>query len=216
MPDAYADLAVGVMVMDDDELAQRRRLRGGRAPRPDSGSVEDDLLDREQRAGADDEHADERDDEARGGDTDAAARDRDAERRDVEADEQMTDAPPAAVRQRARYDRAEAARDRGSAVGDRGRARHDRITAKSGRARAADDRSAAFAAVGKMRELLDRAEDNAEDMLLIGQAQGKLMAAEGLDPGQALLEVFSRAARDGTELAPAALRIVEERSDNGR
>lgn len=203
------------MVMDD-ELAKRRKVRGGRAPQPDSRSVEDDLADRERTAGADDQRADERDEKAQSNDSAASARDRDAERRDLEADEQMTDAPPAEIRQRARYDRAEAARDRGSAGDDRGRAREDRAAAKSGRGRASDDRRAAVAAVAYLRELLDRAEDNAEDMLLIGQAQGKLMAAEDLDPGQALLEVFTRAARDRTELAPAALSIVEERSDNGR
>jgi hypothetical protein len=203
------------MVMDD-ELAQRRRVRGGRAPQPDPPSVEDDLADRERTAGADDQRADERDDEARGSDSAAADRDRDAERRDLEADEQMTDVPPTAIRKRARYDRAEAARDRDSAGDDRGRASQDRTVAKSGRARASDDRSAAAATVAYLRDMLNRAEDNAEDMLLIGQAQGKLMAAEDLDPGQALLEVFTRAARDGTELGPAALRIVEERSDNGR
>jgi hypothetical protein len=200
----------------DDELARRRRVRDDRTPPPDSRSVGDDLADRERVASADDQGAETRDDEARDSDSAAAARDRAAERRDRESDAQMADAPPTEVRQRARHDRAEAAEDRVSSVGDRGRARQDRTTARSNRARAAADRSAAADAVAYLRELLDRAEDNSEDMLLIGQAQGKIMAAHGLDPGQALLEVFTRAANDGTELGPAALRIVEERFDNGR
>jgi len=198
----------------DDELAQRR-IRRDRPPNASARDIEDDLADRDQAASADDRAADARDDEAIGGDSAASARDQAAEQRDAEAAEEMADAPPAAVRERAQHDRDQAARDRDEAVDDRGRARRDRRTAKSGRARASDDRSAAADAVAHLRQLLDRVEDNSEDMLLIGQAQGKLMSARGLNPGEALLEVFTRAAHDGTELGPAALHIVEERPDNG-
>jgi hypothetical protein len=104
----------------------------------------------------------------------------------------------------------EAARDREKAVDDRGRARRDRKTSKQGRERASGDRDAAWDAVVRLRELLSEAEDNAEDMLLIGQAQGLIMKAREVSPAQALLELCARANRDESSLGEASRSIVAE------
>ena len=61
-----------------------------------------------------------------------------------------------------------------------------------------------------LREQLDRTEDNAEDMLLIGQAQGQVMQARNVGAYEALMAVFTRAARDRTALATAARSLIGE------
>jgi hypothetical protein len=47
-------------------------------------------------------------------------------------------------------------------------------------------------------------------MILLGQAQGMIMAARNATPLQALLELSSREAEDGTELVAAAHAIVRD------
>ena len=61
-----------------------------------------------------------------------------------------------------------------------------------------------------LKGLLYRAEDDDEVMVLVGQAQGMIMAARDATPLQALLELSARAAQDGTELVAAAQAIVRE------
>jgi hypothetical protein len=60
---------------------------------------------------------------------------------------------------------------------------------------------------------LFRAEDDAEAMAVVGQAQGMIMAARGSGPLEALLELSSRAARDKSELQEAARSILRDAAD---
>ena len=201
-----------------DELEQRRRRRKGQTADgpPDQ---EQDLGDRGLQAEREDVVADTRDDQAKVADRSADARDRAAEERDATADHQdarvgesVTTPESPAVRHRAREDRREAAHDREKAVDDRGRARRDRKTAKHGRDRASEDRGAAWDTVIRLRELLSEAEDNAEDMLLVGQAQGLIMKAREVGAAEALLELCARAIRDQSGLGEASRSIVAESS----
>jgi len=47
-------------------------------------------------------------------------------------------------------------------------------------------------------------------MLVLGQAQGMIMAAREATPLEALLELSARAAKDGIELGAAANAIVSD------
>jgi hypothetical protein len=204
-----------------DELEQRRRVRDGRTAR-EQQPPEEDLADRDRAAQHDDSVADARDDSAKGADREANSRDRAADERDATADRRDVEVggPGASTaspdlspdRRQARRDRESAARDRELAVDDRGRARRDRKTAKQGRERASDDRGAAWDAVTRLRELLSEAEDNAADMLLIGQAQGVIMEGRDLGPTEALLELCARAHRDECSLGEASRSIVADGS----
>ena len=91
---------------------------------------------------------------------------------------------------------------------DRSRARRDRKTSKQSRDRASLDRTAAWEALAALRLLVSDAEDNAEDMLLIGRAQGIIMQSRGLPPRQALLELCAQASQNETTLADASRDIV--------
>lgn len=51
---------------------------------------------------------------------------------------------------------------------------------------------------------------HAEDIRLIGQAQGTVMAARDLTAAEALLTLYQRANTDGTDLRTTALRILDE------
>jgi hypothetical protein len=179
-------------------------------------SVEDDLSERDRAARADDQVADDRDGEARTADTAANARDLAAMQRDFDADIEMVGQPLTTAARRAQRDREAAALDRAGAVDDRGRARLDRKTGKHGRNRASGDRTAAMEGVACLRQLLNDAEDNAEDMLIVGQAQGKLMQDEGVGAAEALIAVAARAAKDHKSLRSAALDIVAEDSRERR
>jgi hypothetical protein len=161
----------------------------------------DDLDDREHQARNDDERAAKRDDVADQADRAAEHRDEAANRRDSIIAAQPTDPTE---------ERSRAAEERYRAAGDRQRARRDRQAARSDRDRADDDRGAAHDAVSQLQGLLYRAEDNDEVMILLGQAQGMIMAARNATPLQALLELSARAAEDGTELVEAAHAIVRE------
>ncbi len=61
-----------------------------------------------------------------------------------------------------------------------------------------------------LKGLLYEAEDDDEVMLLLGQAQGMIMVARNSTPLQALLELSTRAAADGTDLGTAAHAIVHD------
>ena len=62
--------------------------------------------------------------------------------------------------------------------------------------------------MAELRGLLFRAEDDAEAAFVVAQAQGMIMTARGADPLQAMLELATRAARDGCEMQDAARRIL--------
>ena len=182
-----------------------------RASEPER-SVEADLAQRNRAAELDDQAADDRDTEAEVADTAANARDFAAMRRDVDADREMVGEPLTTSARRAQRDREAAALDRTSAADDRGRSREDRKAAKEGRTRASGDRAAAMEGVAYLRDLLDEADANADDMLVVGRAQGMLMLQNDIDAGEALLAVAMRAARERKNLQSAALEIVDEDS----
>jgi hypothetical protein len=64
--------------------------------------------------------------------------------------------------------------------------------------------------VSQLKGLLYRAEDDDEVMILLGQAQGMIMAARDATPLEALLELSARAAEDGTDLDAAANAILRD------
>jgi hypothetical protein len=166
------------------------------------GSSEmDDLADRDRAARADDEQAAKRD-------VAAGEADRQADRRDAAAEVRDTAAGHYSVNPE--RERRRAADDRSHAVEDRRRASQDRESARADRHRAAEDRGGAHDAMSMLKGLLYRAEDDDEVMVLVGQAQGMIMAARDATPLQALLELSARAAQDGTELVAAARAIVRE------
>jgi len=161
----------------------------------------DDLDDRERKARIDDERAATRDDLADEADRAADQRDEAADRRSSMLADRPTD--PTEERSRATDERSLAAADRARARGDRAASRRDRYRADA-------DRGAAHDAVSQLKGLLYQAEDNDEVMILLGQAQGMIMAAGNATPLQALLELSTRAAADGTELAAAANAIARD------
>ena len=201
-----------------DELKQRRERHADQDTTRNSGPVVQ-LAQRDREAHRQDEVADVRDDKATAADQDADARDRSADQRDAEAAalDGAHSLTPAFVsvpseRRRARRAREDAAYDRQLAVDDRSRARRDRKAAKRNRDRASEDRGGAWEALAALRLLLNTAEDDAEDMLLIGRAQGIIMNERGLPPTEALLELCAQSSRNATSLAGAALQIVEDDS----
>lgn len=152
----------------------------------------------------------------------ANARDRAAESRDDEAEhlEQLVydDAVRRGIsiaRQRGPRHRQAAGGDRAGSHRDRDRDRHDREAAHKDRDRASDDRDAATAALAGHDKEYARLEDHADDMLVVGQAQGILMQARGLTAAEALLEIFTRASDDRTGLRVAAQDIVNDVTDDG-
>jgi hypothetical protein len=161
----------------------------------------DDLDERERKARIDDERAAERDEAAAQADRAAEQRDETAARRNSILADQPTDPTE---------ERSRAADERSQAAGDRQRARQDREAARKDRDRADDDRGASHDAVSQLKGLLYRAEDDDEVMILLGQAQGMIMATRNVTPLQALLELSARAAEDGTELVEAAHAIVRD------
>lgn len=169
----------------------------------------DDLSARDRVAQTDDDRAANRDEAAAERDEAAVRADHVAEQRDEAAE--RTDATTSAGR--ATEERRRAAQDRFRAAGDRTSARHDREAAEHDRSRAGDDRGAAHDSISQLKGLLYQAEDDDEVMLLLGQAQGMIMAARTVSPLQALLELSARAATDGTALGAAASAIVRDANE---
>jgi hypothetical protein len=201
-----------------DELEYRRSRREDEKPRLD-GSPEGIVADRDLEADRQDVVSEIHDDDAKEADLEADARDRAAEERDSAANARDTqsafsESTPVfpGDRRRARKDREEAARDREKAEEDRSRARRDRLTSKRGRDRASEDREAARDGLAAIRTLVSGAEESAEDMLLIGRAQGLVMHARGLAPTQALLELCAQATQDAISLSEASRRITAQAS----
>jgi chromatin segregation and condensation protein Rec8/ScpA/Scc1 (kleisin family) len=163
------------------------------------GKEFDDLVQRDRAAARDDASAAARD-------VVATEADRAADRRDQTARRSDTTEPE--------DERTSAARDRSHAAADRKRARHDREDSEHDRWRAGEDRGAAHDAVSQLRGLLYRAQDDDEVMIMLGQAQGMIMAARDATPLEALLELSARAAKDGIELGAAADAIVREANES--
>jgi hypothetical protein len=162
----------------------------------------DDLEDRDRVAAKDDQNAAERDQVAAEADSAANQRDQVANATTATAPE---DEPIEVTEERRR-----AARDRSNAASDRKRAHQDRKASRHDRWRAGEDRGAAHDSINQLKGLLYRAQDDHEVMLVLGQAQGMIMAARDVTPLESLLELTARAARDGTELGEAAKAIVRE------
>ena len=177
------------------------------------GRIEVDLARRNRAAKLDDRAADGRDAEARAADAAANARDLAAMQREVDANREMAGEPWTAAAGRAERDREAAAVDRIHAADDRSRAQRDRNSARQGRNRASDDRAAATEGVAYLRDLLDEAEANAEDLLVVGRAQGMLMQHHDVGAAEALIAVAERAVRERKNLQSAALDIVKQDSD---
>lgn len=165
--------------------------------------------------GADDEDrlADARDELAQHADVSAAKRDWAAEDRDAVSEAYEEVASPPANQQRAAHDRRAAAADRDDALDDRTRARRDRRMSSLARGQAAWDRNDAAAAVAELRELLLEAEDSAEAMVLVGQAQGRLMERHQYSALEAICQLAVEAERADTDLHDAALRISRDVHD---
>jgi hypothetical protein len=176
-------------------------------------SIEVDLAQRNRAATVDDRAADGRDAEATAADAAANARDLAAMQRDVDAGREMLGEPWTSAAHRAERGREAAAVDRIHAADDRSRSRGDRTTARHGRNRASDDRTAAMEGVAYLCDLLDEAEANAEDLLVVGRAQGVLMQHHDVGAAQALIAVAERAVRERKNLQSAALDIVKQNSD---
>jgi hypothetical protein len=200
------------------ELKQRRSRRDGSADDAEgSAALDPDERDRESQrqdvvADARDDHATEADLEADARDRAADGRDETAEARDADAGASATSDPFPEDRRDARKDRADAARDRRNARKDRSRAGRDRSTSKQERDRASDDRGAAGAAMAEVRVLLAGAEENVEDMLLVGRAQGLIMHERQLPPTAALLQLCAEASRNQASLGETSRTIVGQTS----
>jgi hypothetical protein len=205
--------------VDDYERGEFAQMGGlmGQTARP-----EDSLAELDREAHRHDAAADTRDDQAKAADRDADARDRVAEtrddrasRRDAAEQDEIGGAGRTSRSRSAARDREASAGDRISAVEDRERARRHRKASRDDRSFAAAYRGAAADAAAVYRTLVERAEDNAEDMLLIGQAQGILMVSHDLSAAQALLEIYTRANRDRFTVSGAAQSIVEDLDNLG-
>ena len=200
-----------------DELERRRRLTavGSTEDAAASATAESNLSERDEESAADDQAAARRDLDATIEDHQADLRDEVAEVRDAAARGRESHgvsnpdvAPQFSQRRKARSDREDAAADRARAGEDRDRARDDRQASRQNRERAAEDRGAARGAISQLRSLLDNAEESPDDLELVDDAQGLLMAAGGVGPFEALLELSARAARDETQLGTAARDVV--------
>lgn len=165
--------------------------------------------------GADDEDrlAEARDDLAQTADVSAAKRDWAAEDRDAVSEAYDEVATPPAGRQRAAHDRRAAAEDRDDALDDRTRARRDRRMSSLARGQAAWDRNDAASAVADLREMLLEAEDSAEAMVLVGQAQGKLMERHQYSALEAICQLAVEAEQAQTDLHDAARRLTQDVHD---
>lgn len=165
-----------------------------------------------------DKIATERDAIADAEDERATARDRSALRRDVvgsgrdrRSRAQQQDLDPAALdRFASGVDRDFAAGDRGDSFDDRGRAHQSRTRAAANREHAADDRDAAAQRAKEQTSDIAGLRAALESRLVIGQAEGLLMAQHGLSP-QAAFQVLVRLSQEGNvKLREVAAALVAD------
>ena len=139
-------------------------------------------------------------------DHDAGVRDRNAQVRDERQAELADSVGP---RERAARDRKAAARDRAASDSDRQLARADREVSRW-------DRAVARTVEADLRQALAETDNVAETTLLIGQAQGVIIADQGGDAVDALIELRARAAADDVALLDAARETVSGASSDQR
>jgi hypothetical protein len=144
--------------------------------------------------------ADKRDAAAHERDLLANARDAHAEVRDAAVSEQ----PDIAGTRRF------AAQDRHASADDREAAAYERLRARVDRHAASWDRLVAERIRTQLSKALEDGDKLPEATLLIGQAQGMLMATFGGNAAEAIIEVGARADRDQVGLQEAARRILAE------
>jgi hypothetical protein len=194
------------------ESAEHADKPGSNAPR--TAAPHDDesarLLDHDDarlqlNAASRDEAADDRDTAADERDEDADARDTHAEVRD----EAVSDQPDVTGTRRF------AAQDRSASSQDRGASADDRLEARADRKASSWDRIVAE----RIREQLIASLDDADKMpdvtLIIGQAQGMLMATFGGNAAEAMMEIGDRADRDEVGLQEAARRLLADGASSG-
>jgi len=180
---------LAVLAKERDALADAREAA--------AGARDTAALTRRERAAGRDVAASERDRHSRGAhdDGDAGFPDRFLSGRDVDA----------------------SAGDRADALHDERSAREDRQRSREDRHRASDDRDAAAEAVHKAADAA--AEETAhqreelEDRILIGIAQGLLMADHNVTADDALDLLAKRSQSSNVRLRDIAARVVEERAN---
>ena len=160
--------------------------------------------DQDALADAKDEQASQRDSAALGRDVRGSGRDRRTREFARDRDQAATD------RFLAGADRDLAAGDRGDSVDDRGRASQARHDAADNRERAADDRDQAASREEEASREIDHLRAALDSRLVIGQAEGLLMARYDFDPDASsrLLSRLSQETR--TQLRDVAARIVAD------
>ena len=162
------------------------------------------LIDEDQRLRLD---ADDRDAAADDRDAVAAKRDSRADARDIHAqgrDAALSDQPDRTGARRF------AGQDRRASAEDRREAGNDRLRSRVDRRASGWDRAVAAKAKARLLQALDDADKLPEVTLLIGQAQGLLMATFGGNAAEALVEIGDRADRDRVGLQEAARRTIAE------
>ena len=156
--------------------------------------------------------AESRDDAADERDAAAAQRDKEADARDTHAevrDEAVSDQPDVTGTRRF------AAQDRHASSEDRGASAHDRVEARDDRRASRWDRVVAERIRAQLIESLDDADKMPDVTLLIGQAQGMLMATFGGNAAEAMMEIGDRADRDEVGLQEAARRLLAGAASSG-
>jgi hypothetical protein len=149
---------------------------------------------------------------------DRAAGDRDAiaDRRDRRADVRDAQAAVRDIAMSAQPDLADtrrlAAQDREASAEDRLASSHDRLLARDDRRASGWDRTVAEQIRAQLVAALNDTDKLPETTLLIGQAQGVLMATSGGDAAEAMIEIGVRADRDQISLQDAARRILADRA----
>ena len=156
--------------------------------------------------------ADGRDDAADERDASADESDRAADARDAHADVRdaaVSDQPDiGGTRHFAAQDRDASADDRTAAADNRVRAREDRKASSW-------DRSAAELIRVKLIDELNDADTLPDTTLVLGQAQGMLMATFGGNAAEAMIEIGDQADRDQVGLQEAARRILADGAPSG-
>jgi hypothetical protein len=198
------------------ELAERERQAAASPADPDMlaalAKERDALADaREAAAGARDTAALTRRERAAGRDVAASERDRRSRGAHDDGDPGFPD------RFLSGRDVDASAGDRADALHDERSAREDRQRSREDRHRASDDRDAASEAVQKAADVA--AEETAaqreelEDRILIGIAQGLLMADHNVSAEEALDLLAKRSQSSNVKLRDIAARLVEERAN---
>lgn len=194
--------------MAEEPGREEQRIEGHADAALDGGSAQE-LVDADARMR---QAADERDDAADERDAEARQRDRRSHARDVHAevrDAAVSDQPDITGARRF------AAQDRYAAAEDREAAAYERLHSRVDRKASGWDRSVSSRMKAKLIDALEEADGFADTTLVIGQAQGMLMAILGGNAAEAMIEIGDRADRDQVGLQEAARRILAEGARSG-